>query len=242
VESGRPCSGKAIRAEGQAIGKMASTNLTTLILERTRPVWNDVIEHRFFNEVATDTIDSEYFVRYLAVEYSFIDTAAIALGHAITKAPSFKERQKLSHGLYSLVTDQETFFQNAFRAFDVPESSRTLRNALANSLHQLFLQTASQCSYAEILATIFGAEWLYLQWCSNANRTPSARTVIREWVALHSGGSFEEHVKWVRSQLDSIGSALNDVEISRLQHLFENTLNAESAFHDAVYQSAGTED
>jgi thiaminase len=49
-------------------------------------------------------------------------------------------------------------------------------------------------------------------------------------------------VKWVRSQLDSIGSALNDVEISRLQHLFENTLNAESAFHDAVYRSAGTED
>jgi thiaminase/transcriptional activator TenA len=207
--------------------------LTDSLLADTSQIWDEVIQHRFFQEVIADTLETDRLIRYLGVEYAFIDTAAIVLGHAVTKARSFDERQRLALGLYGLVTDQETFFQNAFESLNVPNSR--LRTHQSDKLHALFLGTASQGSYAEILATIFGAEWLYLQWCTTANKTPARRPVIRRWVELHAGGSFASHVYWVRSQLDSF--ILSSGEKAKIQKIFEETLKAEDAFHDAVYQN-----
>jgi len=38
----------------------------------------------------------------------------VALGYAVAKAPSFRERRRLALGLHGLVTDQEEFFVKAF--------------------------------------------------------------------------------------------------------------------------------
>jgi hypothetical protein len=54
--------------------------------------WNAALDHRFFREVATDAIEDRAFERYLRVEYGFVDCAAIVMGYAVAKAPSFVER------------------------------------------------------------------------------------------------------------------------------------------------------
>ena len=54
------------------------------------------------------------FERYLRVEYGFVDCAAIVMGYAVAKAPSFAERVRLALGLHGLVTDQHDFFVAAF--------------------------------------------------------------------------------------------------------------------------------
>jgi thiaminase len=82
--------------------------------------WNAILGHRFFREVATDAIDDRVFARYLRIEYGFVDTAARTLGYAVAKAPSFQERRRLGLGLYGLVTDQETFFIDAFERMGRP--------------------------------------------------------------------------------------------------------------------------
>jgi thiaminase (transcriptional activator TenA) len=79
------------------------------------------------------------------------------------------------------------------------------------------------------------AEWMYLTWCSSANQSPSSREYIRDWVALHAGGAFAEHVAWVRSEIDRRGPTLIETRQARLGALFEEALAAEIAFHDAAY-------
>lgn len=76
--------------------------------------WDTILAHRFFREIAEDAIEDAVFGRYLDIEYSFVDTAAAALGYAVAKAPSFRERRHLALGLHGLVTDQEQFFATAF--------------------------------------------------------------------------------------------------------------------------------
>jgi thiaminase/transcriptional activator TenA len=199
--------------------------------------WNAVLGHRFFREIATDTIDDRVFARYLRIEYGFVDTAARALGYAVAKAPSFQERRRLSLGLYGLVMDQEQFFVDAFERMGTPDNERTglAPQGLAFPLHALFLKVAETEGYEEILACTLAAEWMYLTWCSAANRSPSSRATIRDWVALHAGGAFAEHVAWVRSEIDDRGPTLNEARQARLTALFEEALEAEIAFHDAPY-------
>src|ERR1700692_2779646 len=199
--------------------------------------WNAILAHRFFREVATDTISDRVFARYLRIEYGFVDTAARALGYAVAKAPSFQERRRLGLGLYGLVTDQEQVFVDAFERMGAPDNERTglSPQGLALPLHALFINVAETEGYEEILACTLAAEWMYLTWCSTANQSPSSRGAIRDWVGLHAGGPFAEHVAWVRSEIDTRGPALTEARQARLSGLFEEALQAEIAFPDAAY-------
>jgi thiaminase (transcriptional activator TenA) len=199
--------------------------------------WRATLRHRFFREVATDAIDDRVFARYLRIEYGFLDSAARALGYAVAKAPSFQERRRLGLGLYGLVTDQERVFIDAFERMGAPDNERTglAPQGLALPLHTLFLKVAETEGYEEILACTLAAEWMYLTWCSAANNSPSAREYIRDWVALHAGGPFAEHVAWVRSEIDTRGPTLTEARQARLGALFQEALEAEIAFHDAAY-------
>jgi thiaminase (transcriptional activator TenA) len=199
--------------------------------------WNAILAHRFFREVATDAIDDGVFARYLRIEYGFVDSAARALGYAVAKAPSFQERRRLGVGLYGLVTDQEQVFVHAFERMGAPGNERTglAPQGLAVPLHALFLKVAETEGYEEILACTLATEWMYLTWCSAVNQSPSSRATIRDWVALHAGGAFAEHVAWVRSEIDTRGPTLTEARQARLGALFEEALQAEIAFHDAPY-------
>ncbi len=198
--------------------------------------WDTILAHRFFREIAEDAIEDAVFGRYLDIEYSFVDTAAAALGYAVAKAPSFRERRHLALGLHGLVTDQEQFFATAFEQIGrrAPESGSP-RPGLAAPLHGLFLTVARDEPYEEILACTLGAEWLYLTWCSRAAGTPSSRAAIREWVALHAGGPFAGQVAWTRAEIDARGPNLSMERQARLCRLFEQVLVAEAPFHDAAY-------
>jgi thiaminase (transcriptional activator TenA) len=199
--------------------------------------WSAILDHRFFREVATDAIDDRVFARYLRIEYGFVDTAARALGYAVAKAPSFQERRRLGLGLYGLVTDQEQVFIEAFERMGASINERTglAPQGQVVQLDALFLKVAETEGYEEILACTLAAEWMYLTWCSAANKSPSSRGYIREWVALHAGGAFAEHVAWVRSEIDTRGPTLTEARQARLGALFEEALQAEIAFHDAAY-------
>jgi thiaminase/transcriptional activator TenA len=204
---------------------------------KAQATWDAVIGHRFFREIGDDTIEDGVFSRYLRIEYGFVDCAAAALGYAVGKAPSFRERRHLALGLHGLVTDQEQFFIDAFERVGAPPDQRTglPPRGLSAPLHDLFLGVAKSEGYEEILACVLAAEWMYLTWCSTADKTPSSRPAIRDWVALHAGGSFADQVGWVRAEIDERAPHLNAGAQAHLIALFEKALSAEIEFHDAAY-------
>jgi thiaminase (transcriptional activator TenA) len=199
--------------------------------------WEAAVGHRFFREVEADTLADAVFARYLRIEYGFVDTAAIALGYAVAKAPSFRQRRHLAFNLYGLTTDQQQFFAAAFERIGAPEDQRTglPPQGAAAALHEEFLGVARTEGYEEILVCTLAAEWLYLTWCAQAHRRPSARPVIQDWVALHAGGAFAEGVDWVRAELDARGPNLGAGRRARLGEVFARALAAEIPFHTAAY-------
>jgi thiaminase (transcriptional activator TenA) len=199
--------------------------------------WSAAIGHRFFREVMADEVEDDVFARYLRVEYGFVDCASIVLGYAVAKAPSFRERRRLAFGLHGLVTDQENFFVAAFEQMNLPPALRVglSPDDRSGALHEVFLGAAKHEGYEEILACVLAAEWMYLTWCSMAHRTPSSRAYVRDWVALHAGSAFTDHVAWVRSEIDTRAPRLAPRKQARLHILFEEALAAEIIFHDAAY-------
>ena len=176
---------------------------------QAQATWDAIVGHRFFREIATDAIADPVFARYLRIEYGFVDAAAVALGYAVAKAPSFRERRRLALGLYGLVTDQEQFFVAAFERVGAPPGERTglPPQGLSAPLHALFLGVAKAEGYEEILACMLAAEWMYLTWCSSANATPSAR--------VRRSGTGSRSTPAARSRTGSPGCAPRSMRAGR---------------------------
>ena len=130
------------------------TRFTDHLRAEAQTTWDAVLSHRFFREVAADTLEDHVFARYLRSEYGFVDTDASAMGNAVGKAPGFRERRHLGLNLYALVTDQEQFFADAFEQVGTPADQRKglPPQGLAAPLHNLFLNVAKSERYEEIPA------------------------------------------------------------------------------------------
>ena len=216
---------------------MISPGFTDTLRVEAQASWERAMAHRFCREVADDTISDVHFARYLRIEYGFLDSAAIALGHAVVKAPDFAARRHLASALHGLTSNQDAYFRDAFAAMKIGPDDPTDEALLGRGLrlHKLTATTARDAGFTEILTMMLGAEWFYQSWCTRAAATPSRRPVIRRWVELHASGSFVTHVAWLRGELGQFANALDTPDRARHCRLFAAMLDAECEFHDHVY-------
>jgi thiaminase/transcriptional activator TenA len=208
-----------------------TVDLSWEIRERADPEWMAATNHRLFREIIADTVTDSHFERYLRIEFAFIDTAAVALGAAVRAAPGMADRVVLAAGLYDLLTSQVVFFEDA-----LGEDRSTIVPASSQPLHDLFNEVADGQSFADMLAAMLGAEWLYKTWCASTTERPSTRATIRAWTELHTSPAFTSHAAWLRSRLDAVSAGLSSVKRERVADVFRRALAAEVSFHDAVYE------
>ena len=199
--------------------------------ERASAEWSSAANHRLFREIIEDTVDDRDFERYLRIEFAFIDTAAVALGAAVRLAPDMTDRVVLASGLHDLLTSQVSFFEEA-----LGNDRTTINPPSATLLHALFREVADGQSYAQLLAAMLAAEWLYLTWCALTIGHASSRATIRAWTELHTSQAFTQHASWLRHRLDALSSSLPPTEGERVAEVFRRALAAEIRFHDAVYE------
>jgi thiaminase/transcriptional activator TenA len=211
---------------------MSEAGFSEWLRAQAGDTWTAAVDHRLFREIAADVVTDAVYERYLRIEFGFVDRAAIVLGWAVAKAPSFAERTHLAHGLHGLVTEQQDYFRAAFHSLG---SDGTARSDGAEALHAVFGRTAEQGSFLDIMVCMLAAEWMYLTWCAAASHTPSIRPWIRNWVAMHAAGGFARHVAWMRSWIDLYAPA-DEPRRGALAELFRSALSAEIDFHDAAYR------
>lgn len=204
------------------------------------------VEHRFMRAAARGAVPDGVFRAYLVQEHAFVVTAVAVNGFALTKAPDAAARERFARSVLDLTTVQEAYFRRQFDALGVPAAEREAPSLPppVRAFQDFVTRTAAQGSYAELLATVLGAEWLYATWCARAEARGEARTAgeragdprQREWIVLHTEAAFVDHVRWLRRELD-VHAAHEDPRAGPVGRAFARTLELEIAFHDAPYAS-----
>ncbi|PSP81881.1 transcriptional regulator [Halobacteriales archaeon QS_1_68_17] len=218
-----------------------SPRFTDWLRVRTGSQWSDATDHRFTRELGADELDDAVFRRYLVQDYAFVDTLVGSFGHAVAEAPTMAAKSRLVDFLGTLTDDENDYFERCFEALGVPE--RTVADPETTPTTRAFLdlleRAGRQGGYAETLAVLVPAEWIYLSWATAAaDRTPE-RFYLAEWIDLHANPEFEAFVGWLRGELDREGTAAAERRQKRIERLFARTVELETAFFDAAY---GTRD
>jgi len=207
---------------------------------RSEPDWTGATEHRFTEELHAGTLDDAVFRRYLVQDYAFLETLVGTFGHALGDAPSMTAKSRLADFLGTLTDDEDDYFERSFDALEVAAAERTdpPLQPVTRALQDLLERAAREGGYAETLAVLVPAEWIYRSWAGMGAELPD-RDYLSEWVTIHDNPAFDEFVSWLRTELDREGAAASQRRQQRLARLFERTVELEVAFFDAAFEPSG---
>jgi thiaminase/transcriptional activator TenA len=208
----------------------------TLRAENAEP-WEAMQEHRFVRDIIAGRLDPQVFRRYLIFEHGFVETAILIFGHAMLKAPGFAQRRRLIAVLHSLAEEQLGYFAQVFAALGLAPSRAAC--PFPDAVRRFdggMLTIAEGGSYADIVAIMLAAEWMYGTWCLRAAACESGEPELRHWVRLHAEPPFLEGVDWLMRETDRAAAAMDAAGRHRMSRLFGDALRLEIAFHAAAYE------
>lgn len=209
---------------------------TDWLRERSDPDWTAAVDGRFVRELGDGTVDDAVFRRYLEQDYAFVETLTGTFGHALGQAPSMAAKGRLADFLGTLTSDENDYFQRSFEALDGNPDAEP--DATTRAFVDLLERAARQGGYAETLAVLVPAEWVYETWATGIDSRPDA-FYLDEWIELHANPAFVEFVAWLRGELDREGPAVSTRRQARLDRLFRRTVELERDFFEAPYAGEG---
>jgi thiaminase/transcriptional activator TenA len=204
---------------------------------KNKASWDAMVTHRFCRDLASDRLPEAAFVRYLRYEHAFVRAAIGIFAYALAKAPTAADQDHLTDVLAGLAGEQEAYFRRAFAGLGLDPAS-PVPDALpeaARGLREGVLAVAAEGTFAEILAAMLAAEWMYLTWCEQAHARGPRREAPADWIQLHVEPAFRGQVDWLKRRLDELGPTLPTGEQARCADHFGSVLALEIAFHDAPY-------
>jgi len=216
---------------------------TEWLRARSEPEWSSAVEHRFGSELAAGTIEDSVFRRYLLQDYAFLDSLVGTFGHAVGDAPDMDARSRLVDFLAVLTDDEDDYFERSFEALSVPESTVTDPELTdtTRAFEDLLGRAAREGGYAETLAVLVPAEWVYRSWAdAQADADPGA-FYLREWIDLHENDGFRSFVAWLRAELDREGATASPRRRALLDELFRRTVELEVDFFETAYAGEGAQ-
>ncbi len=213
---------------------------TDWLRDRAEPDWTEATEHRFTRELGAGDLDDAAFREYLLQDYAFVEHLTGTFGHAAGEAPTMAAKSRLVDFLATLTDDEDDYFERSFAALDVPESTYAdpERTPTTEAFVDLLERASREGGFAETLAVLVPAEWIYLEWATAVAEASPERFYLREWIDLHAVESFASFVGWLREELDREGAAASERRQRRLARLFRRAVELEVAFFDAAYDEA----
>lgn len=213
---------------------MAET-LSEQILRENAEVLDQMLDHRFVDDIKADRLPKDVFERYLVFEGAFVDTAISIFAFATAKAETMAQKRWLVAVLDALANQQIVYFEKTFAARGIDPRDFNLSVAEVANFRDGMLSIARDGGYLDTVAAMFAAEWMYWTWSKQAAQLKISDPLLKEWVDLHAHPDFAAQALWLKAELDRAGDGMSASERSRLSGVFGRAQSLEIAFHDAPY-------
>jgi len=206
---------------------------TETLRAASEPVWSRAVQHQFVQQLFIGAVPDTVMARYLIPDHRFLDSFLVLLGAAIASADTFAARLRFGRFIGMVSAEENTYFLRAFEALGVTEARRAADpdTQATTGFKAIMREAADTRSYAAALSVLVVAEWLYLNWASQAPQPLPNNFVHAEWITLHDNPGFREFVDFLRAELDRVGPAQADL----CRDFFYRAVGLELSFFEAAY-------
>lgn len=218
--------------------ELPSARFSDWLVSRAGPSWAAATDHPFTKAIGDDAMPRQAYVRYLIEDYTFITDLASTLGYLVAKAPTMRSKARLSAFLALLTSEENDYFERSFAALDVSKDvyQAAAQGPVTRQFSDLLLHASGKGTYAEGLACLLCAEWVYLTWGRREAQKPKpTHFYLAEWIHLHAVPGFQDFVDWLREEMDVVGIGENAAMQEQIAGHFEKMCRLEVAFFDAAW-------
>ncbi|MAM11468.1 MAG: TenA family transcriptional regulator [Rhizobiaceae bacterium] len=209
--------------------------LSDFMLRENRTVFDEMVAHRFVEDIKADALPNAVFERYLVFEGAFVETAISIFAYATAKAETMTDRRWLIGVLDALANHQIAYFERTFAARGITPAGFDLDHPAVARFRDGMLAIARDGGFIDTIAAMFAAEWMYWTWSKQAERQKMSDPLLAEWVSLHNDETFAAQATWLRDRLDAAGETLGERERVHLSGVFGKAMRLEIDFHSAAY-------
>ncbi len=199
-------------------------------------LWERTVTHPFVLELGEGTLPADKWDVYFRQDYLFLKPWIALMCAGVVKAPDFDHARPLAAFVHGALGAEEGMFRDYFREKGLSAADVADLQYLPTSHAQngFLRQVARDGSFHEILTTLLGIEWPYLDWAQRldaAGKRPANRH-YQLWIDIHAGKELGDFVAWLRSTLDGarIGHG------AHLERTFLATLRYEYMFWEMAYK------
>ena len=212
-----------------------SETLSEQILRENAAVFEEMVTHRFVEDIKADRMAPDVFDRYLVFEGAFVDTAISVFAYATAKATDIEHKRKLIGVQDALANRQISYFETTLTERGIDPGRYDTRRRDVAAFRDGMLAIAKAGEYLDIIAAMFAAEWMYWTWSKAAGAGPISDPLLKDWVDMHTAPDFEAGAKWMKDVLDEAGACLEPSERRHLSAIFGRVQRLEIDFHEAAY-------
>lgn len=205
-------------------------------LERLRPLWSHMLDHRFLRQTRDGTIAHATFATWMRQDYLFVEAAIPFIAALIPKAP--REHWALHAGVIGMLEKELELFRERARAAGVDFTA--LRPSFTNHAYiQFLLATAYRASYAEAFTVLYAAEKAYHDSWTAVKEGLDPGSPWWPFVENWAGEGFAGYVARLETELDRLADAAGPAERAAMAELFELTTRYEIAFWEMAATGEG---
>src|SRR5215468_1012544 len=143
---------------------------TETLRTASEPGWSHAVQHQFVQQLIIGAVPDAVMARYLIQDHRFLDSFLVLLGAALASADTFAARLRFGRFIGMVSAEENTYFLRAFEALGVidaapaadPDTQPTI------GFKAIMREAADTRSYPVALSVLVVAEWLYLDWASQA--------------------------------------------------------------------------
>ncbi len=205
-------------------------------LDRVRPVWERILDHRFLKETRDGTIAHGTFATWMRQDYLFVEAAIPFIAALLPKAP-IAHRGALGQALPVLEKELELFRERAEAAgVDLRDVTPSFVN---HAYVQFLLASAFTRSYAQAFTVLYVAEKAYYDSWMVVREGIDRGSIWFPFVENWTSDAFEGWVDFLRTNLDALADDVGVAEREGMVELFELTAKYELAFWEMAATGAG---
>ncbi len=204
---------------------------------RAEPHWTAATTHPFTVAIGDNNSDFDAYGRYVTEDRHFVGAFTSVIGYTLAKAPELKTQRRLARFIAGEINEDFDYFDRSFPALGIDPQAALASEPLpaTKEISETMLRAARDGGYADGLASILAAEWVYLTWgLREAQKPRPTRAYLAEWIDLHAVPAFEEFVTWLRGEMDKAGADLPPEHQEVLARHFAECCRLEAAFFSQV--------
>jgi thiaminase/transcriptional activator TenA len=213
---------------------------TMRLVEKFEAAWRANHTHPFVVELGNGTLDRDKFRFYMVQDYLYLIDYVKLFALGAMKTQDLETMGTFAALLNSTLHEEMSLHRTYAAQFGI--TTEELENAKPSPITLAYshymLHVAHNGSLADLVAALLPCMWSYWDIGKELNRIPGASSheYYGEWVRMYSSNEFGELAQWCINLMDRLAEGKSEVELARLEDIFQNTTRFETMFWDMAYQ------